>query len=80
MPESLSESFCLGLPQGIIQLAKQQEVDCIHPGYGFLSENSAFARRCAEEGITFIGPLPETIAVGRCILRRPALAAAFMQL
>jgi acetyl/propionyl-CoA carboxylase alpha subunit len=49
--------------QGIIELAKDQEVDCIHPGYGFLSENSTFARRCAEEGITFIGPRPDTIAV-----------------
>lgn len=49
--------------QSIIELAKEQEVDCIHPGYGFLSENATFARRCAEEGITFIGPRPETIAV-----------------
>lgn len=49
--------------QGIIELAKEQEVDCIHPGYGFLSENSTFARRCGEEGITFIGPRPETIMV-----------------
>ncbi len=40
----------------IIDVAKQANVDAIHPGYGFLSENEQFARRCAEEGIKFIGP------------------------
>src|SRR6184192_2979532 len=46
---------------GIIALAKQYEVDAIHPGYGFLSENPAFARECAKAGITFIGPTPELL-------------------
>lgn len=40
----------------IIRLAKEKNVDAIHPGYGFLSENVNFARRCEEEGIEFIGP------------------------
>ena len=42
--------------EGIIELAKDKEVDAIHPGYGFLSENADFAKACAEAGITFIGP------------------------
>src|SRR5699024_872627 len=43
----------------IIELAKEVNVDAIHPGYGFLSENIDFARRCEEEGIIFIGPKSE---------------------
>ncbi|WP_026676004.1 pyruvate carboxylase [Fictibacillus gelatini] len=42
--------------EGIIEIAKANDVDAIHPGYGFLSENTAFASRCREEGIIFIGP------------------------
>jgi pyruvate carboxylase len=42
--------------EGIISIAKHSDVDAIHPGYGFLSENIHFARRCEEEGIIFIGP------------------------
>ncbi|MBL0308562.1 MAG: pyruvate carboxylase [Bacteroidetes bacterium] len=45
----------------IIRVAKKNGVDAIHPGYGFLSENVQFAKRCAEEGITFIGPRPEVM-------------------
>ncbi len=41
---------------GIIDLAKRREIDAIHPGYGFLSENAEFARACEEAGIKFIGP------------------------
>jgi len=47
---------------GIIAIAKLNAVQAIHPGYGFLSENVAFARRCQEEGIIFIGPTPEAMA------------------
>ncbi len=41
---------------GIIDIAKQKGADAIHPGYGFLSENSDFAKKCADNGIVFIGP------------------------
>ena len=46
----------------IITTAKKAGADAIHPGYGFLSENETFARRCEEAGIIFIGPHPEAIA------------------
>lgn len=42
--------------EGILDIAKESGVDAIHPGYGFLSENLEFAKRCEEEGIIFIGP------------------------
>ncbi|HKK74400.1 MAG TPA: pyruvate carboxylase [Saprospiraceae bacterium] len=45
----------------ILRIAKANEVDAIHPGYGFLSENVDFARRCREEGIIFVGPDPEVM-------------------
>ena len=42
--------------EGIVALAREKEVDAIHPGYGFLSENPALPRACERAGITFIGP------------------------
>lgn len=42
--------------EDIIRIAHEHDVDAIHPGYGFLSENADLAKRCAEEGIIFIGP------------------------
>ncbi|MDN4489345.1 pyruvate carboxylase [Demequina sp. SYSU T00068] len=48
--------------ESILEVAKQAGADAIYPGYGFLSENVDFARRCAEEGVTFIGPPPEVLA------------------
>jgi len=47
----------------IIEVAKLNEVDAIHPGYGFLSENVEFATRCRDEGIIFVGPTPEAMAM-----------------
>ena len=47
----------------IIDTAKKAKADAIHPGYGFLAENSAFAKRCEEEGIPFIGPTAESMAL-----------------
>lgn len=45
----------------IIEIAKKNNVDAIHPGYGFLSENAEFANKCQANGIIFVGPRPETI-------------------
>jgi pyruvate carboxylase len=45
----------------LIAAAKAAGCTAIHPGYGFLSENAAFARGCAAEGITFVGPGPELL-------------------
>lgn len=45
----------------IIAAAKASKADCIHPGYGFLSENTAFAKACADNGIVFVGPPPAAI-------------------
>ena len=45
----------------IIRIALEHGVDMIHPGYGFLSENAAFAKKVEDAGIAFIGPRPDTI-------------------
>ena len=45
----------------IIEVATRTKCDAIHPGYGFLSENAPFARRCADAGVRFVGPRPEIL-------------------
>ncbi|KAM8880817.1 pyruvate carboxylase, mitochondrial-like isoform 1-T1 [Synchiropus picturatus] len=45
----------------IIKVAKENDVDAIHPGYGFLSERSDFAQACQDAGVMFVGPTPETV-------------------
>src|SRR5208282_4801989 len=47
----------------ILRIAREARIDAIHPGYGFLSENPQFAAQCAEAGVIFIGPSPDTMRV-----------------
>ena len=49
--------------EDIMRIAREHDVDAIHPGYGFLSENSQLAKRCAEEGLIFIGPALEHLVM-----------------
>ncbi len=64
------EAYCIGPPRAsdsylnmnnIISAAKIAGADAIHPGYGFLAENSYFARLCKQNGLTFIGPRPDAM-------------------
>ncbi|MGP6139348.1 MULTISPECIES: pyruvate carboxylase [unclassified Jeotgalibaca] len=66
--------------EGIITIAKEAGADAIHPGYGFLSENIHFARRCQEEGIKFIGPTLHHLDIfGDKIKAKTAAIAAGIQ-
>jgi 3-methylcrotonyl-CoA carboxylase alpha subunit len=47
--------------ESIVALARNVGAECLHPGYGFLSENADFAERCAKAGIAFVGPPPEAM-------------------
>lgn len=58
-PSPSSQSYLVH--DNIIKAARESGADAIHPGYGFLSENPVFAKRCEDEGIIFIGPRSETI-------------------
>ncbi len=80
------EAVCVGPPpasqsylvmQNLIMAAITHGADAIHPGYGFLAENAAFSRLCAENGITFIGPGPESIELmGDKAVARATMTAA----
>lgn len=59
-PAKASESYLK--EDVIIEAAIKMSCDAIHPGYGFLSENAGFAKKCEEHGITFIGPSAEIIS------------------
>ena len=60
LPGNTAEETYLNIPK-IVQAALDSGAEAIHPGYGFLSENPAFAQACAEDGITFIGPTPDSM-------------------
>lgn len=80
------EAVCIGPPPSsqsylrgdlILKICKDLGVDAIHPGYGFLSENAAFARKVRETGITFIGPSPESMEMMGDKLSAKATARKF---
>ncbi|MGX6442053.1 acetyl-CoA carboxylase biotin carboxylase subunit [Neobacillus sp. K501] len=71
----VSKSYLM--TEKILEVAKNEKVDAIHPGYGFLSENAAFAKLVSNEGIVFIGPKPETIELmGDKIVSRQTMERA----
>ncbi|KAG0003756.1 hypothetical protein BGZ79_000081 [Entomortierella chlamydospora] len=73
-PSPSSESYLCG--DKIIDACRVTGADAVHPGYGFLSENTDFAKACTDAGINFIGPQPESIlAIGDKIASKNLLAA-----
>ncbi|MFF2179115.1 acetyl/propionyl/methylcrotonyl-CoA carboxylase subunit alpha [Lysinibacillus sp. NPDC058147] len=80
------EAFCIGKPpvaqsylniDRILEVAKESGADAVHPGYGLLSENAEFAKRCTEAGLVFIGPSADVIAsMGSKLEARKTMKAA----
>lgn len=80
------EAVCVGGPKSsesylrgdvIIEVCRQLQVDAIHPGYGFLSENAGFAKKAEEAGVIFIGPSPESIELMGSKLAAKAAVAKY---
>ena len=84
--QEADEAYCIGKPpvaqsylnsERILEVARESQVEAIHPGYGLLSENAEFARRCTEAGIVFIGPSADVIAsMGSKLEARKTMKAA----
>ncbi|GAA4413384.1 acetyl-CoA carboxylase biotin carboxylase subunit [Nibrella viscosa] len=74
-PAASSESYLRG--DAIIDVCKNLNVDAIHPGYGFLSENANFARMVREAGLIFVGPSPEAIEIMGSKLAAKAAVSAY---
>jgi acetyl-CoA/propionyl-CoA carboxylase biotin carboxyl carrier protein len=76
-PSSPSQSYLNA--DRLMQAARSSGADALHPGYGFFAENAAFARRCAAEGVAFIGPSPAAIErMGDKVTARNAAQSAGM--
>jgi propionyl-CoA carboxylase alpha chain len=76
LPGSAPADTYLNAP-ALIAAAQHTGADAIHPGYGFLSENAAFAQACADAGLIFVGPPPQAIeAMGSKIAAKELMAAA----
>ncbi|MDQ2658059.1 MAG: acetyl-CoA carboxylase biotin carboxylase subunit [Bacteroidota bacterium] len=80
------ESVCIGPPpssesylkaENILNAARELQADAVHPGYGFLSENAAFAAKCETAGLIFIGPSPAAIELMGSKLAAKAAVAKF---
>ncbi|WP_324729852.1 acetyl-CoA carboxylase biotin carboxylase subunit [Lysinibacillus fusiformis] len=80
------EAYCVGKPpvaqsylniERILEIALENGVEAVHPGYGLLSEHAEFAKRCEEEGLIFIGPSADVIAsMGSKLEARKTMKAA----
>lgn len=62
--------------EALVAAAERSGCDCVHPGYGFLAENAAFAERCAAAGLVFVGPPPAALSLFGDKVRSRSLAAS----